>query len=584
MRAALIGLTILAAVYFATSAHARVELPLPPTPEEELDKALLARDADSLIGYLARGLPVDYVPPTLSKNEPNAHRVGWRRFYYFRHVVPALANLNDIRALDALRRVQSGELPDVVLADLDLWIAARTQFPSREEWDTLHDLERARLEMEASIAITRLAGDDSSDRINRLLKEWSANHMAIEKNEELKREILGFLRDSCGRLLDNRVELGIEALLDLVESPDPDIRYMAFVTLYRLTGQSFGPFFDTPSSAAKQDADKWRAWWSIHREIVMSGQRTLNQIARETREPAPETLRDYLVQLIDNGMAEWLPGKGPEDWLDAYAPKHPEELRKIVANVDERLHVRAHALEYLVQSQSAKKSYDAILEALQDRVVNEALPLHSTAFKLLQKHHPDKYSDTFERCINEDWPSAPAAIEDFAINGGRHILAANLSALKPELRTYTLDKLLWGSGPPEEALELALAGDNPEFAARAVKAARHPAIKALLSPEGLAHAERWERDPWCRYWLLVRTPRSEVPKGEYAVAMDMQHDEASPAAAVYAFVMHRTGESKAVKGFIRCVEAYRADRGRPKPLEELGYRFFDAPASISDEP
>lgn len=582
MRIRLTGPVILAAVWLSTSGYALSPPAPPPLPEDELDNAQLPRDVDHLIDYLERGIPIDHVFPARSLvGTPSRSLL---RLYYLPFVIPALANLNDPRALDVLRRVQAGELPDVVNADLDLGVAARTQYPSWEEWDIVRALERDRLRMEATVAITRLTGEKSDGLFRQLLMDWASKSAAEKDNPEIRRAIIGSLFGICDSLLYADVVMGIETLLLLVESSDPELQWAAAGYLYRLTSQEFGPYYDTPFSATSHEAQKWRDWWSKQRPAA-TDLRSFVRAASQSRVVfQPTTLRDYLVEIVDHAMTEWEPGHHPEDWMKAYAPKHFDELNDIAQDPQERLSIRAEALEYIVQFHP-KASFKAILSALYDPAVAQSTSLHDKAVELLYRHHPNEFDETIITCIDEDCPSATMAIQHLWIKGGRYTLAAKLSNLDPSLRKYALDKLLYDSGPPEEALELALAGDNPEFAARAVKAARHPAIKALLTPKGLAHLERWEQDPWCRYWLLVRTPKSDTPQDYYTAAMNAQQDEVPPAGAVYAFIAHRTGDAQAVEGFIRCVETYRASRGRPQPLADLGYRFIDTPmARVEDKP
>lgn len=544
----------------------------PIIPEDELRKVGFATGVDHLIEYLVSGFPVDFVPVIESRTIDS---LALNRGRYYRFTIAALGRRGDQRAIEPLRRILAGNLPAPMQADLDMLMASRPQFPTWEEWDQSESLEKDVLKVEAAIALHRLTGESPEQTLVRILKHWAHELSGMPVQMELRYPYWDLFLIAYESLLEINVSAAVEVSLSLLNENDRQVRERAASELRVITQQLFGPYDDSPAAAMDTEAEQWAPWWATHGDDVLDRIRTKGSVPFTHPKPSdPVSVRDYVWWSITSTWNSDVPP--PVDtnpgriWLKAHAKDHAKELRAIALDPLERSLIREAALESL-PDRTSKQMRDALFSILRETATTLDARLQSQALELVQEYFSEKYGEALDICLGNE-SCAPAAANYLCATGGREILTAKLAALDPKIRDIALNELLYH--PTFGAMEMALAGDNPKFAARSVHEARHPSILAGLSPTAIERLAVWKNDAWCQYWILRERPRSELRLADLTVAMDAQRGVDPPAAAVFARVYTRNSDQRALDGFVRCVDAYRASRGRTPPLTELGFSFL----------
>lgn len=553
--------------------------PPPILPEDELRKVGLASDADHLIEYLVSCFPVDFIPvfETGSRDSLTLYRGR-----YYRFAVAAAGRSGDHRAVEPLRRILAAKLPAIMQADLDMLVASRPQSPTWEEWERLESLEKDVLKAEAAVALHRLTGESPEQTLATTLRYWSHDIAGMPELMELRYlhwDLFGRAYDS---LLETNVSAAVEVLLSLLKESDPQVRARGADELRVITQQHLGPYHDSPAAAMDTEAKKWATWRAEHGDEALDRIRIHGSVPSGAPEPPdPVSVRDYVWWSITSTWNSDVPPPVDNNpgriWLDAHAKKHTKELRAIALNPLERSLIRGSALEYLAETDPDRAS-DDLLSILRETTTYGDSRLQSDAIDLLHEHFPKKLDNALNICLGNE-SCAPAATNYLCVHGGREILTSGLAALDPAIRDIALNELLYH--PTFGAMEMALAGDNPKFAARAVHEARYPSILAGLSPAAIERLGIWRNDAWCQYWILRERPRSELRTEDLNAAMNAQRGVDPPAAAVFAHVYARTADELALDEFVRCVDAYRASRGRTQSLVEIGYEFLKQNPSLN---
>lgn len=569
-----IAMAIAAALFvLALPGPCPAQWPPPILPEDELRKAGLATDIDHLIEYLVSGFPVDFIPVSEIGSRDS---LALYRGRYYRFAVNAAGRSGDQRAVEPLRRILAANLPSIMQADLDMLVASRPQSPTWADWDRFESLEKDVLKAEAAIALHLLTGESPEQILTATLRYWSHDIAEMPDAMDLRYlhwELFGLAYDS---LLETNVSAAVEVLLSLLDETDPQVRARAADELRVITQQHFGPYHDSPAAAMDTEAVQWAPWWAEHGDEVLDRIRTNGSVPFDHPEPPdPVSVRDYVWWSITSTWNSDVPPPVDNNpgriWLKAHAKKHTTELRAIALNRLERYLIRGTALKYLADHNPARTN-DVLLGILEETTTYSDSYLQSEAIGLVKEHFPKILDDALKICLGN--PScAPAAANYLSATGGREILTSKLATLDPKVRDIALNELLYR--PTFGAMETALAGDDPRFAARAVHEARHPSILAGLSPAAIERLAVWRNDAWCQYWILRERPQSELRIADLTVAMNAQRGVNPPAAAVFARVYTRTSDQRALDEFVRCVDAYRVSRGRTQSLKELGYSFLN---------
>jgi len=536
----------------------------PPVPEEMLDHVGFKRDLQSLISYLEHGFPPEFIPLETAPFRVSPFMLY--RFHFYAFAIDALKNFGDPQAVPVLHQIQSGDFPSVMLADLDVHVASNDEILLWEEWDMHVEIERNRLALQAAIAIHSLSGESPLPFMESLLAKRTPASLNVIKNERLQRRSFDQFAEIFRNLTRYGSLTGIDALISLLDSPTASIRLSAAQILRLWTREWFGPYPDSPLHTNTRDVEAWKNWWTAQRPTAATNGFFIDSMQR--RMPEGVTLYDHLWISVEGSWSEGS-GDRSREWLEEHSRNHLDELRAIATNTSERLRLREQALFYLIQPHK-RSLYKLLIRCLRDTSVAIENPLYGTALRLIHHHYKNHYIDVLKKCIDEEWPAAPHAVAGLAEDSkGREYLWAKLPTMPDNLRLQFVNEQLSVMPPALAIVELALAGDDPQAAARALRAARYPQIAPNLSIRAQEHIQKWEKNSWCGLYLI--TPDVGFAPEDYKIAVAAQQP-GPPAAAVFAITMIRVGGAKATKDFIRAVEDYRVSRGRTDTLAELGFK------------
>ncbi len=583
-----VPIVLLAALVVSRDSVAR-SVPADIPPEKSLSAAGLSIDEASLIRYLEQGIPPGYFP--VQESRDNIPFVT-RRWGYYGLMATVLAKMGSQAAIPVLEQLQAGALPPILDSDLDLCAAALSRYMETvtwEEWDTARERLHDGLRLSSARALSRITGTSSVPFELSMLEKWTP---AFLNASESGNDIQQFYYGLCKSLTMQGSPAGIDTFIATFDSPQDRINDPIVSLLQQWTGQTFGPEYDDSPRVKAVEIGKWKSWWAANRATFQPNVANMQQsIPFLTPYPAPTSLRDR-VWHAENASMDYdnrYFGRQSIAWLEENGHREVRKLLAIVEDEDERLTVRGEALMWYVKF-AKNPSYKMLLGYATAPDPGYFDMLANNAMKLIGEHFPEKSNDALKQIaasgsnaaenaatLLSRTPEGIAFLQSMEFDGANGVL-------------YQLSQQLARSGPAQlPSIEAGLLSGDAGTASYAAIAAERTGVENQLSPEAKTALAQWEADPEFLFRVLQHRPEQSTTIRDFDRLLESTTDT-GPKTAVTLLragewfrqlqphipnLTQTPGEDRRIElalleQWLRCVEAFRASRGRaPLPEYEI---------------
>lgn len=527
-----------------------------PPPDHVLDRYNLAKDEESLLKYLAVGVPQSFPGPFQE------------RFSVYRRSASKLGELNSTAAARTLVRLIKEPLPDFILDDLLAQVSFSDTHRSWKDWDFERNKAEAALRVDCAGALARI-GDNAS--LPALLAYLESFDTLLEldasrngSNSWLHRSF----GDLCVAVTALGSNAGIEALIGRLAAPSPIGAWTIEDSLGIATGKNRGPT-DYGAGWRQRVFEEWSGWWRENREsFQIEASQILDPPVSDTTWPAPTTIREHLklTYRSDNSIG----GGGPQfersmAWVTEYAKSHPKRLRAIATDVDESAVIRAEALKWYARRKKfgALKLLTAYATGTHTPNDENDVPIvvRLSALGAIQDHYPKAAAKVAKRCLLLPGPIATSALRTLMQDQANHeYVAENFNSLNEYARRTAALYFHRSESPVGRKVFFeAIRDTNIQTAAYGIRGIDTYYSRADLPEATRGALESWLQDPEFRLLII----RYQAPSSTIFDALDLIQQPDAHAARVYSRAWRMLPEEdrvRATRGLLQCIAEYQRSR------------------------
>jgi len=420
-----------------------------------------------------------------------------------------------------------------------------------------------------------------------MLEKWTPAFLNASEHDN---DIQQFYYGLCKSLTMQGSPAGIDAFIAYFDASQDRVHDPIVSQLQQWTGQTFGPAYDDSPRVKSIEIGKWKSWWAANRTTFQPNVANMQQsIPFLTPYPAPTTLRDR-VWHAQNATMDYdnrYFGRQSIAWLEENGHRNLRELRKVVEDEDERLSIRGEALTWYVKF-TKKPSYKMLLGYATRPKTNYYDALSQTAMQLIRERFPERSDEALRDII----ASQSGAAENAAIwlaqtpDGIAYLQSIHFG--DSGAAQYQAVQQLARNGPPHlPTIESGLLSNNAGTAAYAAIAMERTGVEKELSMDATAALARWRTDPAFLFRVLTSRPENSTNFADFDRLLAAATDT-GPHTAVTLLrteewlrqlarhnpnLSQNLGEVRRIQitlleNWLRCVEAFRASRGRTMALPE----------------